>query len=325
MESKIIVICGPTATGKSGLAVKLAKEFNGEIISADSRQIYREMNIGTGKDLGKSSKFKVQSSKFGELINDLQVGYYEIEGVKTWLYDIVAPSQRFSVAEYVPLAKAVISDVTRRGKLPLLVGGTGLYIDSLFKKAETFGIPPNMKLRAELETQSVEELVQRLEKLKPEKLKSMNNSDRVNPRRLIRAIEVLMDGGRGRNGGVVSVSDILMPIYIGLTASLPCLYKIIDDRVERMLVAGLLTEVGALAKKYGWTAPGLNGIGYRQFQAYFEKKDRLEDCVAKVKFATHAYARRQLTWFKKNSAISWFDVNEKDFDDRVSQLVQSNR
>ncbi len=316
MESKIIVICGPTATGKSGLAIKLSKEFNGEIISADSRQIYREMNIGTGKDLGINSKFKSQK---------YDIGYYDIDGINVWLYDIVAPSQRFSVAEYVPLAKAVISDVTRRGKLPLLVGGTGLYIDSLFKKAETFGIPPNMKLRAELETQSVEELVQRLGKLKPEKLRAMNSSDRVNPRRLTRAIEVLMAVGRGHNGGADTTANILTPIYIGLTSSFPILYKRIDKRVDRMTEGGLLAEVEYIAKKYGWSAPGLDGIGYRQFQAYFEKKDRLEDCVAKVKFATHAYARRQLTWFKKNPAISWFDVNEKDFDDRVSQLVQSNR
>lgn len=338
MSNNVLVICGPTATGKTALAQKIALSVDGEIVSADSRQVYREMNIGTGKGLERNLKFKIQSSKFQFKSQNYQIGYYEVGGVRIWLYDVVAPDQRFSVAEYTPKATAVIKDIQARGKIPLLVGGTGLYLDSIFSERETFGILPDATLRKELELKTTGELVAQLEKLNPEKLKVMNNSDRANPRRLIRAIEVATyeiaasqtplpahlpaQAGAGRKDAVAVNTTPPNPIYLGLTSSLPFLYQKIDSRIDSMMKAGLLAEIQGLLRKYGWNAPGMSGIGYRQFQPYFMNRASLEDCVARVKFDTHSYARRQMTWFKRNKKISWFDVGEFGFDELIPKLVE---
>ncbi len=318
MNNKVVIICGPTATGKTALALKLAEAVGGEIVSADSRQVYRGMDVGTGKGLPINLKSQISNLK----IRQEQLSYYEVGGVRIWLYDVVPPDRRFSVAEYVPLAKVVIKDIWERGKIPLIVGGTGLYIDSIFFERETFGVLPDLSLRKELELKTVSGLVERLEKLNPEKLKAMNSSDRSNPRRLIRAIEVATcriaaSAEPPRNDYVAMDTTPLNPIYFGLTSSLSFLYKKIDERVDAMVEDGLLTEIRELVSKYGWTAPGMSGIGYRQFQPYFENKASLEECVARVKFDTHAYARRQMTWFKRNKNITWFDVGTRGLSDAL--------
>lgn len=328
---KVLVICGPTATGKTVLGIKLAKKFNGEMISADSRQIYRGMNIGTGKELPAHVKFKIENLKFGQRRN-FRVGYYIVGGVGVWLYDVVAPDQPFSAADYRQIAWPVMEDIWRRGKLPLVVGGTGFYIKSLLRGFDSEGIPPDWALRKQLGRWTAAQLARRLRELSPARWGRMNESDRQNPRRLIRAIElgsrVQRAGFRGENkkeNVLTSSPYALPPLYIGLTAPHPYLYQRIDQRVEEMMGEGLLAEVEDLVQRYGWTAPGLNGIGYRQFCPYFEGKESLAVCVQKVKYATHAYARRQMTWFKREPDVVWFDVSQPGFDEQALKLVKSFR
>jgi len=192
--SKVLIICGPTAVGKTALGVRLAKELNGEIISADSRQVYKGMDIGTGKDLPVNPKFEILNPK--QILNskfqilNYQIGYYEIDGVKVWLLDIVEPDCQFSVADYVRCANSVIEDIWRRGKLPILVGGTGFYIKAIVDGIETIGVGPDWSLRRKLSNYQIIKLSNLLKKIDLEKWKRMNESDQKNPRRLVRAIEV---------------------------------------------------------------------------------------------------------------------------------------
>ncbi|MBU0569753.1 hypothetical protein KKB40_03150, partial [Patescibacteria group bacterium] len=177
-----LVICGPTATGKTSLALRLAKKLDGELVSVDSRQVYKKLDIGTGKDLPSGSKLKAKNSRLPE--------YYEVNGVKIWCYDLVEPTEEFSVGQYITIANVIIKDIETRKKLPILVGGTGLYIQGMTDGISTALIPKNARLRKLLEKKSAEELFEMLFKIAPAKATSLNSSDKKNPRRLIRAIEV---------------------------------------------------------------------------------------------------------------------------------------
>ena len=206
---KLLIICGPTAIGKTKLALRLAKKLNGELVSADSRQVYKGMNIGTGKDLPVNSKFQTPNSKWfdgftilseveGQISNpkfqipSYQIGYYKINGIKAWLLDIVKPDYRFSVADYVRCADLVIEDIWQRKKLPILVGGTGFYIRGIVDGIETIGIKPDLRLREKLRNYEITKLREILKRTCPERLRRMNKSDRNNPRRLVRAIEIAL-------------------------------------------------------------------------------------------------------------------------------------
>ncbi|MBU2577644.1 tRNA (adenosine(37)-N6)-dimethylallyltransferase MiaA, partial [Patescibacteria group bacterium] len=218
--NRLLVICGPTATGKTSLGISLAKKFNGEIISADSRQVYRGMDIITGKDIPEFSNKKGQ-----------EVGYYEINGIKIWLYDVIRPDQRFNVADYYELAWKVIKDIWDRGKLPIIVGGTGFYIKTLLERIGTMGIGPDWELRDQLSHHSIASLLDTLEKLDPERSRRMNESDRSNPRRLVRAIEVATKL-KTKNLKLKTKNLKLDYLLIGLTAPNEILYKRIDQRVD---------------------------------------------------------------------------------------------
>ena len=200
---QLLIICGPTATGKTALALHLAKKFGGELISADSRQVYRGMDIGTGKDIDQKSKIKNQNEKLnpsftsplikgrrGGVNKKFTVGFRNKDEVPIWLVDIVEPDYVFNVGEFKQLAEAVIQDIWQRGKLPIIVGGTGLYVRALLRPWDGIFIPPNASLRQKLDKLTVEELQTELKKNTSEKFESMNHSDRFNPRRLVRAIEV---------------------------------------------------------------------------------------------------------------------------------------
>lgn len=326
---KLLVICGPTATGKTSLAIKLCRKFGGEIVSADSRQVYQGMDIGTGKEI---SNIKYQISK--TQIKNQNFFVYKIEGVPLWLWDVVAPDYRFSVADYVKCANLVIGDIWQGRKLPILVGGTGFYIKGVVGRIGTMGIEPNWKLRQKLQNYTVLQLRQLLEKTCPERLRKMNESDRRNPRRLLRAIEVAlwkleMGGGKKKNSHLSfqypasNFSHLTSILFIGLTAPRKILYRKADLRIEEMFHQGLLKEVKALAGEYGWPAPGLRSIGYAEFRLYFEGKGTLEEVRERIKFNTHAYIRRQLTWFRRNSSVRWFDVSQDGFDNQIERLVKS--
>lgn len=259
--NRLLIICGPTATGKTALATVLAKKFNGELISADSRQVYKGMDLVTGKDR------------------------YD---VPIWLYDVVNPDEEFSVSHWVKLAQQTITDIYKRNKLPIVVGGTGLYINALLHPFETIDIPPNKALRTKLQTLSVAELQQMVQR------SDMNDSDWNNPRRLIRKIEI------AKGNKIIKKQETKYDaLIVGLTASLPTLDKRIHERLEQRLRQGMKEEIDIVIKKYGRNLPSMSAIGLNE----------------------HAYARRQMTWFKKQKGIHWFDVSDPQHMNRVAAAV----
>jgi len=323
----ILVICGPTATGKTDLAIKLAKDFNGELVSADSRQVYKGMDIGTGKDV-KNSKFQIPNSKSDQL-DKFRIGYYLVSGIKIWLLDIVKPDYRFTVADYVKCANLVITDIWQRKKLPIIVGGTGLYIKAMVDGIGTLGIPPDWELRKEAKNLGINELRDKLKKIDPDKLINMNQSDINNPRRLIRAIEI----ARNYKFQIInfkSISNDKLPIsdkeiiMIGLTVQYNILYNRIDKRVDERIKNGVIDEIKSLHDQgYSWDSSALGTtIGYREWQAYTEHNQKREDIIKRWKFDEHGYARRQMTWFKKDSRIKWFDIAKKDYLKQIVSLVE---
>ena len=259
--TKILIICGPTATGKTALAAKLAKKFNGELISADSRQVYQGMDIVTGKD--------------------------HPGGVKIHGLDLVKPDEEFSVAHFVKIARTLINQIRLKKKLPIIVGETGLYINSLVNPPQTLAVKPDWQLRQALAEKSVSELQEQLKKINPARFSSMNHSDQLNPRRLIRAIEVGELHGSSRKSG----DDVL---WIGLNTNKSTLDQKIAERVKTRVKAGAIKEWQKLKAKYSSKLPSMSGIGYRQ----------LPDVAAWTK-AEQQYARRQTTYFKKIKAIHW--------------------
>ncbi|KKR71513.1 MAG: tRNA delta(2)-isopentenylpyrophosphate transferase, tRNA dimethylallyltransferase [Microgenomates group bacterium GW2011_GWC1_41_8] len=308
MSNSLLVVCGPTATGKTEYALKLAKEKNGELVSADSRQIYKYLDIGTGKDLPQNTKYQILNTELGIADKNYSVGYYLVNNVPLWLYDVITPDQRFSAAEYARLARIVINDIWSRGKLPIVVGGTGFYIKALVGGIDTEGIPPNQNLRKKLEDCSTSQLQKTLHSLNPQKLQSMNHSDKNNPRRLVRAIEIeeykkLQPQTTGLNNSRQITNNVN---FIGLNIQREELFKRIDERVEKRVEQGIIDEIKNVLKMgYGWDSPGLYTIGYKEWQPYFEGKETKEAVVQKWKFNEHSYARRQLTWFKKDKRIKW--------------------
>jgi len=350
MSNKLLVICGPTGVGKTSLAIKLAKQFNGEIVSADSRQVYRYMDIGTGKDVH-SSKFKVSAftpvPDGTGLRRDKQIGFYEIDGIKVWLYDVVKPDYQFSVADYIECTSLVMKDIWKRGKLPILVGGTGFYIKALVDGIETIGIKPDWGLRKILGYQDIKILREMLGKLDAERLRGMNESDKNNPRRLIRAIEI----ARHRSTSEVSLppnwrdssTSEVKSFFIGLKASYKELYERIDKRVDERVAQGVEKEIrGLLEKGYTFENSALGTtIGYKEWQPLLDAEiqrcrdskmqtivpnvvegDAKEEVIERWKYNEHGYARRQMTWFKKTPMIHWFDIIEPDCQQKIARLVK---
>lgn len=282
MLPKIIVICGPTASGKSELAVNLAKKFNGEIVSADSRQIYRGMNIGTAK-VPLDAK-----------------GFYK--DIKHHLIDILDPVDLFSVVEYKKLAIETINKIIKLGKVPFLVGGAGLYIKAVTDNLEIPAVKPNQAIRKKLENKSESELFKMIENIDPETAQFI---DKKNKRRLVRALEVFLVSGRKfsslRNQG----SPLFESLKIAPEIPKPALLKNIKKRVQMMIEQGLELEVKNLLEKFGWTPVLSQTISYQEWLFYFEKKLSLEETIEQIIKNTRHYAKRQLTWFKADPKIHW--------------------
>lgn len=335
---RLLVICGPTATGKTALGIRFAKKFDGEVVSADSRQVYRGMGIVTGKELPANSKFLAKPDLAPRDKNQKhQLGYYLLNGIPVWLYDVVGPDYRFTVADYVTSAKAVIKDIWRRKKLPILVGGTGFYIKGLVDGIGTMGIGPDWELREKLSNLAIEQLRGELRKLDPQKLAAMNESDQNNPRRLIRAIEIALHLWGHPRGGVAPAAhpggglgakiDVL---FIGLTAPYKMLYWRIDQRVGQRLEMGAEEEIKKLlAEGYNFENSALGTtIGYKEWKPYFQnpksktQNPKLHDeIIQRWKYDEHGYARRQMTWFRKDKRIHWFDIGGPDYRSRIEKLV----
>ncbi len=293
-HNKLIVILGPTGSGKTSLAVKLAKQFNGEIISADSRQIYQEMNIGTAKATKK-----------------------EMAGVPHYLIDIIKPNQEFTLAQFKKQAVKIIQDVQKRNKLPFLVGGTGLYIQAIVDNLQIPEVKPDKKLRAQLEKKTNQDLYNQLKKLDPRALKTIELN---NKRRLIRALEVCLTTKKPFSQQKQKGAQLFDILQIGLKPDKEILENKINQRVEQMIKAGLVNEVKRLIKKYGLKPYSMSGIGYQEITSYLQDKTTLEQAKELIKIHTRQYARRQLTWFRKDQRINWVD-NYKEAEKLITRFL----
>ncbi len=303
---KLLVILGPTSTGKTDLALSLAKKFNGELISCDSRQVYKGLDLGTGKLPGKNVKVKKRE------------GYWILDGIKIWMYDVADPKEQYDVSKYISKASKILYKIQKQGKLPIIAGGTGLYLKGLLYGFSNLGIPMDKKLRKQLEKLSLQELQNKLQKLALDRWNLMNNSDRQNPRRLVRAIELSMNKGEGVKDQVKNF-DVLK---IGLTAPRKVLYQRIDERVILRINQGMIKEAQRLYKN-GLSFKRMKQLGleYGILADYLEKKITKEELIKILQGKIHAYAKRQLTWFKKEPETNWFDISEKDVVSKVEKLV----
>lgn len=282
-KTMILVICGPTATGKTALGIKLAKKFDGEIISADSRQVYKDMDIGTGKELS------------DEIV---------IHG-----YDLVTPFEEFSVSHFVNFAKEKIMDIKERGKLPIVVGGTGFYIKALIDGIGTIEIPQNKDLRNILEKKNKLELYEMLGNVDPVRAGGLNFSDKNNPRRLVRAIEVAQYTIDQPSLKLRPASNNFNFYQIGLKTSIEELVKRIKERVKKRVEMGMKDEVKKLLSMgVDWSMQSMYTLGYRQYRDYFEGGVPEEVVIDEWKKEEIKYAKRQITWFKKDRRINWFSL-----------------
>lgn len=289
MFNKLLIISGPTATGKTDLAVKIAKKYNGELVSGDSCQIYKGMDIGTGKD--------------------------QPEETPIHLIDIITPDQKFSVADFQKVALKTIKEIQSRGKLPILVGCSGFYIDSVINpNYDTFSIKPNKFLRFILNRFSVKTLQKIYKLLDPQNFSKLNHSDINNHYRLSRRIEIKLFSKNLRSTIDDRRSEFNV-LHISLTAPLDFLYKRIDARVQKRMDIGFLDEIKKLLQKYKWSDPGMQIAAYQCLKPYFKKKedDILKDCLQLWSYAEHSDARRQNCWFKSRPNTYFFDITNKSF------------
>lgn len=306
---KIITILGPTSSGKTRLGLLLAKKYNGEVVSADSRQLYKKMTIGTAKPSG---EWKVLQEK----------EVFVVDGIPHHMMDIVDPGHEMSLAEYKAMALERINDIVSRGKLPIVVGGTGLYIWSIVDNLEPPQVPPNKTLRRSLEKRSHEDLLLWLKKLDPESYAAV---DIKNPRRVIRALEVAILSGESFASQRKQEQPLYNALQIGLQRPLPDLYQRIDAAIEQQIIDGLEQETFSLMKqKYGWNLPSMSSIGYKQMVDFLEGRSTKEQAVELIKLATHKYAKRQMTWFRRDKRIIWLDGDDvQQADSLVKDFLNS--
>ena len=289
--SRLIAIVGPTAVGKSELSVHLAEVFNGEIVSADSWQIYRYMDIGTAKPTPESRA-----------------------RIPHHLIDIITPDQGFSLAIYQKMSYQVIEDIHQRGKLPLLVGGSGLYVWSVVEGWKIPPVPPNSELRRRLMERAAREgssaLHRELQDLDPTAAREI---DPRNVRRVVRAIEVCRKGEGTFSQLRTKQQPPFKTLLIGLTAERQELYHRIDARIDAMIKEGLVEEVRGLAETgYDLGLPSMSGIGYRQIGKVLRGELDLPTAVQQIKFETHRLARHQYAWFRlSDERIHWFDITNE--------------
>lgn len=287
-KSTVIVICGPTASGKTALSIELAKKINGEIISADSMQIYKEMNIGTAKP-----------------------SVSEMQGIKHYLLDFISPNERYSVAQFKRDAKCAIEEIIKKGKIPIIVGGTGLYIDSLIYEIEYSDINIDEKYREELELRAEKEGLEVLYNeagiLDPDAIKKISKTDK---KRIIRILEIYHSTGKTKTQQEIESRKKTIEYKYKVFAinwDRQILYDRINKRVDIMIQNGLVDEVKFILEKYHDFPTAMQGLGYKEVVDYLNGEYTKEEMIEKIKMETRRYAKRQLTWFRKNKQTIWLN------------------
>jgi tRNA dimethylallyltransferase len=297
-KQKIIVVLGPTASGKSSLGIHLAQEFQGEIVSADSRQVYRGLDIGTAK-----------------------VTPEERMLVPHHLLDIVEPNETYTVAQFQEQANQALQEIDQRGKQAFLVGGSPHYIQVVVDNLVMPRIPPQPELRAELESQSLSTLITQLEEMDPEGAAKI---DRNNPRRVIRALEVCLISGKPFSQQRGSAEPLYESLMLGINWPRPVLYQRIDQRVDERIELGMIQEVRDLLA-HGVSKERLEDLGleYRFISQYLRGVYKSEaEMIERLKFAIHDFTRRQLTWFRKETRIHWLEGEGGNYNGEASQEVE---
>ena len=303
-KPKVIVICGPTASGKTALSIELAKKINGEIVSSDSMQIYKDMNIGTAKPT-----------------------FEEMQGIKHYLIDFIAPDKRYSVAEYKKDAENAIEEILKKGKNPILVGGTGLYIDTLIYGIEYPTIEFDEKYRQELEEREKKEglinLYEEAKKIDEEAVKKISINDK---KRILRILEIYHATGKNKTEQEL-ISRQKGPKYdykvFAINMDRETLYNRINKRVDIMLENGLVEEVKKLLEKYKEFPTSMQGLGYKEVKEFLENKISKEEMIEKIKQESRRYAKRQITWFKKNKQTIWINGLDK-IEDNIELIIKSS-
>ena len=290
-KPKVIVICGPTASGKTTLSIQLAQKINGEIISSDSMQIYKDMNIGTAKP-------------------DQQ----EMQGIKHYLLDFVEPNQRYSVADYKKDAENAIEDILQKGKVPIIVGGTGLYVDSLIYGIEYPNIEFDENYRKELERrvekEGLEKLYEKAKKIDPQAMKKIRRNYQ---KRILRVLEIYNATGKTKTEQEIESrkNEVKYDYRVfAINMDREKLYDRINKRVDVMIQKGLIEEVENLLKKYNEFPTAMQGLGYKEVVEYIQGKVLKEDMIENIKRESRRYAKRQITWFKKNKQTIWIGPND---------------
>ena len=303
----MLVIYGPTQTGKTNLALQLARKFQGELISADSRQVYKGLDIGSGK-VGISD------------VVSKHHGYWMVNGVRINGFDLTDPGQQFSAADFLEFAHTTMTQIIRAKKTPIVVGGTGFYIKALIDGISTIGYPRNEDLRQKLDRLPVDRLYRKLKRLDSKRAESMNESDQANPRRLIRAIEIALSNQKAKT------THYQLPttnyLIIGLTVPNEYLYKKADKWLNDRIDHGLIKEIKTLLET-GVDSQWLENLGleYRWITKYLLGENSYEESLIRLKGDIHSFIRRQKTWFKKFKGIRLFDISGKNYQAPIEKTV----
>ena len=301
-KNKVIVICGPTASGKTALSIELAKKINGEIVSCDSMQIYKDMNIGTAKPTPE-----------------------EMQGIKHYLIGYVSPEERYSVSDYKSDAKKAIKEIIQKGKMPIVVGGTGLYLDSLIYEIEYQDIKLDeeyrKKLEEEVEEKGIETLYERAKQIDAKAMEKISPNDK---KRILRVLEIYHTTGKTKTEQEIESRkkevEYDYKVY-ALDWDRQKLYDRINKRVDIMVEKGLIEEVKQILKKYDTFPTAMQGLGYKEVVEYIEGKVTKEEMIEKIKMETRRYAKRQLTWFRKNKQTIWLNA-EDTIEDNIQVILQ---
>lgn len=292
MKPKVIVICGPTASGKTALSIELAKKIDGEIISADSMQIYKDMNIGSAKPTKE-----------------------EMDGIKHYLLDFVSPENRYSVADYKKDATIALNEIIEKGKVPIIVGGTGLYIDSLIYNIDYQEIDFDEEYRKGLEKRAAEEGLQNLyeeaKQIDEQAMKAISQNDK---KRILRVLELYHQTGKTKTEQEIESrkNEVPYDYYVfALNMDREKLYDRINKRVDIMIEQGLIKEVEGIIKKYKTYPTSMQALGYKEIREHLVGNITKEQAIETVKQETRRYAKRQLTWFRKNKQTIWLNALDK--------------